>query len=176
MILLTLVLGLGTLALAEDKPAKDVPKADAKKKDAKVPTLKDLAWMAGAWAESEGPSVFTETWHAGQGDAMAGVAHWTISGRTRMFELMSIETTASGLVLNVRHFHKGLVPWPSEVKGPITWPLKSLDGKHAVFEHPTRAWPKRMEYHRKGDVLAGRLSGMENGRPKEIPFTFRLQR
>lgn len=153
-------------AVADEEPA-------AK---AKEPTLKDLAWMVGAWQEAEGPSVFSETWMPAQGEAMAGVAHWTIQGRTRMYELTVIEQTADGIVIHVRHFGAGLVPWASEAKGPITWPLKSLKGQHAVFEHPTRAWPKRLEYKRDADTMQARLTGTEGGKPKVIPIAFRLRR
>ena len=92
-----------------------------------------------------------------------------------MYELMSVEQTKDGLVIHVRHFGTGLVPWKSEANGPVSWPLKSLKGRHAIFEHPTRAWPKRLEYHREGDVMRARLSGVEHGKPKEIPFTLRLR-
>ena len=95
--------------------AEDAPQAGPKKAQAKT-TLADLAFLVGSWTETEGPSVFAETWLPAQGDAMAGVAHWTIQGRTRMYEMMSIEQGAEGLVLHVRHFHRGLVPWPSEAR------------------------------------------------------------
>lgn len=168
-VLMALVLGLAVLVAAEDEPK-------AEPKGAAAPTLADLAWMVGDWADAEGPSIFAETWLPAQGHDMVGVAHWTVGGRTRMYELMSIEQRDDGLVLHVRHFHRGLVPWPSEVKGPVAWPLKSLQGEHAIFEHPTRAWPKRMEYKRSGDALSGRLSGTKDGKPHAIPFSFRVRK
>jgi len=152
---------------ADDDPVKKEKKA--------VPTLKDLAWMTGTWVEAEKTSVLTEIWGEPQGDAMVGHDHWTFGGKTRMLELIAIEQTAQGLVLNVRHFSRGLVPWEAEKDGPLSWPLKSLEGQRVVFEHPTRAWPKRMEYHRQGDVLSGKLSGVENGKPNVIPFRFKRQ-
>jgi hypothetical protein len=151
--------------------AEEEPDKEAKN----VPTLQDLTWLTGTWVEADGRSVLTEVWSAPQGDAMVGHDHWTVGGKTRMLELLAIEQTAQGLVLNLRHFHKGLVPWDAEKNGPLSWPLKSLEGQSVVFEHPTRAWPKRMEYHRKGDVLAGKLSGIENGKPNVIPFHFKRQ-
>ena len=156
-----------TVSFAEEKGAKE---------GKKVPTLKDLAWLTGTWVEASGASVLTEVWSAPQGDAMVGHDHWTVGGKTRMLELLAIEQTEQGLVLRLRHFDKGLVPWKAEKDGPISWPLKSLKGQRVVFEHPTRAWPKRMEYHRKGDVLTGKLSGVENGKPNAIPFRFELRR
>ena len=161
---------LGAAALAED-----APKAVPKKEGAAV-TLKDLAWMVGSWSEASGPSIFSETWMPAQGDAMTGAVHWTIQGKTRMYELTVIEQTPKGLVIHVRHFNPGLVPWAAEAKGPVTWPLKELRGQHVIFEHPTRAWPKRLEYKRDGDVMSGRLSGVENGKPNVLPFTFRLRK
>ena len=166
VILCLVVATLAAGALAEDAP---VPVKDA------APTLADLAWLTGAWSETEGPSVFSEVWGAPLGDAMVAASHWSIGGKTRMYELVVIEQTEAGLVLHVRHFHRGVIPWPSENDGPMSWPLKSLDGQHVVFEHPTRAWPKVMEYRRVGKILEGRLAGAEQGRPKEIPFRFALQ-
>jgi hypothetical protein len=143
-------------------------------KEAKpVPTLKDLAWLEGTWVEAEQGSVFTEIWSGAQGDAMVGHDHWTVGGKTRMYELMAIEQTEEGLALRIRHFGRALVIPKSEQDGPMSWPLLSLEGQKVVFEHPTRAWPKRMEYERKGADLMGRLSGVENGKPNAIPFHFK---
>jgi len=152
--------------------AEEPPVKDAK---AKAPTLQDLAWLTGTWVEADKGSVLTEIWGAPQGDAMVGHDHWTVGGKTRMVELIAIEQEASGLVLKIRHFGHNLAPWPQEKDGPMAWPLKSLKGQSVVFEHPTRAWPKRMEYHRKGEVLTGKLSGVENGKPNAIPFHFKLR-
>lgn len=163
---LFVVVAVVVVGYADEKPAK---------KESKVPTLEDLAWMTGTWVEAEKTSVFTEIWGAPQGDAMVGHDHWTVGGKTRMVELTSIEQTAEGLVLHVRHFGRGMTVPASEKAGPMSWPLKSLEGQRVVFEHPTRAWPRRMEYHRTGDVLKGRLSGVENGKPNVIPFRFKLQ-
>ncbi|MDJ0520481.1 MAG: DUF6265 family protein [Planctomycetota bacterium] len=148
----------------------------AKKEAKKVPTLKDLTWLTGTWRETSGSMVLTEVWNAPQGDAMVGMDHMTVGGKTRMFELLAIEQTEQGLVLNLRHFGKGLRIPDAEKDGPMSWPLKSLEGSKVVFEHPTRAWPKRMEYERQGDVLLGRLSGVENGKPNAIPFRFERQK
>ena len=163
-----------TLACVLPAVAEDAPNADAKKDPATV-TLKDLAWMVGSWSEAEGPSVFSEAWMPAQGDAMVAASHWTIQGKTRMYELNVIEQTPKGLVIHVRHFHRGVVPWEAEATGPVSWPLKSLEGQHVIFEHPTRAWPKRLEYRRSGKTLEGRLTGTENGVAKQIPFSFRLR-
>ena len=92
---------------------------------------------------------------------MVGHDHWTLGGKTKMVEIVMIEMEKSGPVLKIRHFGRNLAPWPQEKDGPLSWPLKSLEGRSVVFEHPTRAWPKRMEYHRKGNALSGKLSGVE---------------
>ena len=157
-----------TVGFADDKPASE--------KEKKVPTLEDFAWLTGTWVEDHKGSVLTEVWGAPQGDAMVGHDRWTIRGKTRMYELIAIEQTKEGIVLRLRHFSKGLVPWKAERDGPVSWPLKSVTQNSAVFEHPTRAWPKRMAYHRKGDVLIGKLSGVENGKPNAIPFRFELRK
>jgi hypothetical protein len=137
--------------------------------------IEALAWLTGTWVEVDDTSVFTEVWGPPQGDAMIGHDHWTVGGVTRMVELIAVERAATGLVMRLRHFGRGLVPSPAEKDGPMEFPLKSLEGTKVVFEHPTRAWPRSMTYERKGDELIGSLAGVENGKPSEIPFHFKLR-
>ena len=170
MTALILAAGLVGGAFVVTSQAEDEPVG---KEAQPVPTLKDLAWLEGTWEEAQQGSVFTEVWSAALGDAMIGHDHWTVGGKTRMYELMAIEQSEEGLVLRIRHFGTGLVIPKSELDAPMSWPLSSLEGQKVVFEHPTRAWPKRMEYEREGDVLTGKLSGIENGKPNAIPFRFK---
>jgi len=124
-------------------------------------TLKDLEWMSGRWVCRQGDDQLEETWAPPLGDTALGMFRWVREGKTWMYEMMTIEPEAGGLVFRLRHFGRQLKPW--EKDGPLTYPLKSLTGTEAVFEHPTESDPKRFIYRRQGDRLFVRLEAEDVG-------------
>lgn len=81
----------------------------------------------------------------------------TEDGHARLYELFVIERDGDGLALRVRHFDRALVPWEGERDGPMAFTLLRAEDSHAVFEDPTRAFPRRIVYTREGDRLSVRL-------------------
>ena len=68
----------------------------------------DLGWIAGAWQGKLGVASIDEVWTAPLDGNMTGMFRMMRSGRVGMYELMSIEDSANGPVLRLRHFNAKL--------------------------------------------------------------------
>ena len=121
-------------------------------------TLRDLAFMVGAWEAEEDGESMREVWDPARGDVMVG--HFSIvqEGRAVLYELIAIEQAEDGPVMRLRHFGRGLTPWASEAAGPMTLPLVEAEGTRAVFEDPERDFPRQIIYAIDGDELKVELS------------------
>jgi hypothetical protein len=134
-----------------------------------------LAWMAGTWRMEDEGSLWEDHWSAPRGDSIVGISRWIRQGKAALYELFVIEEAAGTLHLRMRHFNRGLEPWKSEAKGPLSWPLKSAAKNEVIFEEASRDFPKRMVYRRpEKDVLVVRLEGISGG--KEAAQEFRFKR
>jgi hypothetical protein len=141
--------------------------AEEKKTSARIA---DLSWLEGAWRHAAGDDSFDECWTGAAGGTMAAVSRDVTQGRTSMYELSTIETTETGLVLRIRHFGEGLAPWKSEAAGPGSWPLAKCEGQEAVFEDPARDFPRTIVYRRDKDVLKATLDGKRGDKPMHMEF------
>jgi hypothetical protein len=135
--------------------------------------LRDVAFIAGRWGGQMGGGATQEWWSAPEGDGMLGMFRYVKDGKAVFYELMTIDQTAEGPVLRLRHFGPGLVAW-EEKDGATSWPLVELTANRAVFEVPDGR--KRLTYHRASErAMTITLEEMENGAWKSQPFTFTLE-
>jgi hypothetical protein len=136
----------------------------------------DLEWLVGRWASGDGDEGFEEAWIPAGGGTLAAVSRMVHGGKTGMYELSAVEPDADGLVLRIRHFSPGLVPWKSEAEAAPAWRLVRSGPREAVFEDPARAFPRRIAYRREAggeggpDVLVARLEGEQGGKPRVTEF------
>jgi hypothetical protein len=132
--------------------------------------LRDVAFIAGRWGGEMDGGKTQEWWSGPEGDGMLGMFRYVKDGRGVFYELMSIDQTAEGPVLRLRHFGPGLVAW-EEKDGATSWPLVELAANRAVFE--VRDGRKRLTYHRASEgAMTITLEELENGAWKSQPFTF----
>ena len=160
-LVLVLLLSLGVALDAEEPPASK-------------PKVADLAWLAGSWLSSEGGTRWEEHWLPPAGDSLAAVTRMVKGDKTGLYELSVIEQEADGIHLRLRHFHRSLVPWASEAKGPLHWKLKTHKDRKATFENPEQDFPRRIVYHRVEDnLLQVTLEGQQGGTPRAMRFDLR---
>ncbi|MCW5777561.1 MAG: hypothetical protein KIS87_14085 [Phycisphaeraceae bacterium] len=119
--------------------------------------LADFTWLTGEWRAETERGTIVETWGRPMGDALLGMMQITESNHARLYELFVIERDVDDLVLRVRHFNRGLVPWEAERDGPMAFPLLRAEDNHAIFEDAARDFPRRIVYVRRGDRLEFRL-------------------
>lgn len=117
-----------------------------------------LAWMSGRWMMKQGDQEIEELWAGPLGGTLTGVFRWSRAGKVTLYELITIEEDNDGrLVLRLRHFNRGLVPWKSETEKPMTYILKQVDRRKALFEDQRGAESGQIEYERDGDTLHVRV-------------------
>lgn len=68
------------------------------------PKVADLAWISGHWEGSLGSSAIHEVWTAPREGNMAGVFRMMRGGKVGLYELLTLEDTANGPLMRLRHF------------------------------------------------------------------------
>lgn len=129
-------------------------------------TVADLAWMAGAWTQTEGAVTTRETWLAPLDGAMGGVGQTSRAGRPARFEFMSITTEPAGPTFTAR----------LEGQTPTPFVLKPGGKDEAVFENIAHDFPQRVIYRRCGEDLCGRIEGTVKGEPRSVDWRYRRER
>lgn len=124
-ILISLFLAFAAGALAQSKPAADVK-------------LEDLAFICGHNRGELDGAIIDEHWSEVGGDTMIGMFRQIKNGKAQMYEFLTIEQTATGPVLRLRHFDPGLVGWEEKAQA-YSYPLASWKPNEAIFERPDKA-------------------------------------
>ena len=95
--------------------------------------LEDLSFICGHnRGELEG-AIIDEHWSEVGGDTMIGMFRQIKNGKAQMYEFLTIEQTANGPVLRLKHFDPGLVGWEEKAQAS-SYPLVRWKPNEAVFE------------------------------------------
>ena len=117
--------------------------------------LAQLAFMAGSWVGGEQGVITEEHWTAPGGGLMLGIHRDVFPNGRSFFEVLRIEESDGAVVYLASP--KGRCP-------PTAFPLKSADGRRAVFENLEHDWPTRIAYELLPD---GRLEARVEGPHKD---------
>jgi hypothetical protein len=137
-------------------------------------TADDLAFLAGTWrGEAEG-MVFEETWLPPVAGNLTGVFRLVTGGGVELVEIMTLTDGAEGMTYRLRHFDTALVPWASEVDGPMrSSGVTAVDGDSVRLEFEDDSGLDAITYDREGETMTARvLFPASSGRePFELVFT-----
>lgn len=141
--------------------------------DATAPTADDLAFLAGSWrGEAEGMT-FEETWLPPAAGNLTGVFRLVTGDSVELVEIMTLTEEGGGMTYRLRHFDTALVPWKSEVNGPMeSTGVTVIDRDSVRFEFDDASGVDAITYDREGDTLTARVLFPEgSGRePFELVF------
>lgn len=98
--------------------------------DEEPTTLKDIAFLEGAWRGGD-DFVFEEIWSEPGGGVMTGMARGHQSGELRVLEYIIVTETHSGLEMRFKHFNADYSTW--EENGPVTLQLTNADPNDVTF-------------------------------------------
>lgn len=131
---------------------------------AQPPQVDQLAWMAGCWSLSAGPTTIEEQWSRPAGGAMLGMSRILKNGRMVFHEFMRIEEKDGALVFTPR-IGSG---------APVTFRAAAANFGDVTFENPAHDFPQRVIYRRQPDGgLHGMIDGVEKGKPRAEQFPYR---
>ena len=128
-----------------------------------VPTVKDVAWIAGCWGVDRNGRHVSEQWMPPDGGTMMGVSRTVAGGKTTEWEFLIIREGAKGLEY---------VAKPSG-QAEATFTAATASARVVVFENPAHDFPKRVVYKRDGDTLTAAIEGPMNGQNRRIEFPYK---
>lgn len=99
--------------------------------------LDDLSFICGHNRGELNGTIIDEHWSEVGGDTMIGMFRQIKNGKAQMYEFLTIEQTASGPVLRLRHFDPGLIGWEEKAQASA-YPLVNWRPTEAAFERPDR--------------------------------------
>lgn len=141
--------------------------------DASQAAVEDLGFIVGAWRGEAQGMVIEEVWLPATQGNMACVFRMSDDTHVSLLELGSITDTEEGAVFYLRHFDSALVPWATEVDGPLEARVELIDEDSLRFNvtDPSRG-VEAITYDVEGDTLtANVIFGAERD-----PFTLVFQR
>lgn len=125
------VLSGGTMVSAQNA-------GNEREKPAAQVKLEDLSFICGHnRGELEG-AIIDEHWSEVGGDTMIGMFRQIKNGKAQMYEFLTIEQTANGPVLRLKHFDPGLVGWEEKAQAS-SYALVRWKPNEAVFERNDKA-------------------------------------
>ncbi len=102
--------------------------------------LRDLAFMSGCWSMYDKEHYSEEWWSAPAGKCMSGAFRIVKpDGSVALYEMLSISAEPDGVVMRLRHFDSGMMPWKSEAEGPIVLKLETLEQTRGIFRPNSEA-------------------------------------
>jgi hypothetical protein len=137
-------------------------------------TLKDAAWLEGAWLGEGLGGEAEEVWSGARGGAMVGhfrsVSSPADGSVVRFYELMTIVESNGSLVLRLKHFNPDLSGW-EEKDRTVDFPLVALgsEGDQALYF-------AGLTYRRHGDGIVAWVAIQGRDGVREEGFTFRRRR
>jgi Domain of unknown function (DUF6265) len=102
------------------------------------PLVQDLAFLVGRWRGGVAGGLFDEEWSSPSADSLMGMFRYMENGKVEFYEFMTIEATAAGPVLRLRHFDPGLVAWEDK-SAALSFPVASFAENQVVFATPDKS-------------------------------------
>lgn len=122
----------------------------------------DFGWMSGYWLDCDNGREVSEVWSDPRNGMVVGVNVTTRNGRTgfEYARIVPVEGTIS------------YVAQPDGAPPTVFAQVESGD-RRAVFLNPDEDdYPRRIIYHRTGDVLRARIEGVIDGRERNADWRF----
>lgn len=132
-----------------------------------LPSISDLAWIAGTWAATTGTTTVEEHWTTVASNGLLGMGRTLSGNRMVSFEFLRIIAREDGIFY---------IAQPSG-RSPTEFKLTKADSTMVVFENPDHDFPKRVVYTRQGEDAMTAWVDSGDGSNDARSFTYgRVQR
>lgn len=95
-------------------------------------TIKDLAWLTGAWLGEGLGGVSEEMWSAPANGRMMGNYRLEINGKPVFYEFMLMVEMEGTLLLRIKHFNPDMTGWEEKDKS-VDFKFVKKDGNRVYF-------------------------------------------
>ncbi len=130
-----------------------------------LPTMDDLAWIAGCWEGGGIGAAYQEHWMGPDGQSMIGMSRTVSEDSTVAFEFLRIHQELDGSI-----YYTSI---PSGQK-QASFKLVKYDKGHVVFENSNHDFPQRIVYKLgKDGELVATIEGTSKGALKQVDFPMR---
>ena len=113
-------------------------------------------WLAGCWAEQQGPNWTEECWSGPRGGIMLGVGRNGRGEQVKHWEAMQIEQGGDGTLTFYAQPNGGT---------RVAFPMASTGEGEITFINPTHDYPQRVRYWRVGMDLNAEISLADGSKP-----------
>lgn len=168
----TLVLGVLLLILLSLTQAPLSAKNATKNASALRADLRKFSFLTGTWRASDAKETTEEIWGAVQGDSIVGHCQSVSSGKSTLYELMVILKSGDNVVMRIKHFKEGFVPWTEEAEAG-DFKLIKLNENEMIFQNE-KPEQVTVSYKRNGAQLEASVKVLKNGKSNNFPFTYKL--
>ncbi len=137
-------------------------------------SLSSFNFFGGKWIGELDGGFTEETWSDPLGDNLIGTFRFVKETKALFYEFMTIEQTASGPILSIKHFGTGLIGWEEKDKA-IRFALTDLGSKMAVFS-ALEEDSKLIFRLNDPDSLTITLEKTKDGKVQSQPFEFKKKK
>ena len=128
---------------------------------APVPTISDLAWIAGCWEGGGGDTVLQEQWMNPNGKTMLGMSRTVRNDTTKVYEFLRIHQEVDGIYYTSN---------PSG-QAEASFKLVKFESQKVVFENPDHDFPQKITYELdKNGNLTATISGQYKEAYQKVEF------
>ena len=133
-------------------------------------SVKDLAFLAGAWQGENGTDLFEEHWMLEVQNNMTGMFRWLKDGEIFVYEIMALVEREGNIHLLLRHFNKDFVGW-EEKEESLIFILSELTDTKALFIKSNKPEDGWLMYERVDDKTL-KFTDLESDGSVSFELTF----
>lgn len=134
--------------------------------------LEDLSFLTGKWRVSKDGETTEEIWGGVQGDSIVGHCHSVQNSKSTLYELIAVLKVGNELVMRIKHFKSGFVPWDEKAE-PGDLNLIKVAKNEATFKNQSKD-TVTIQYKRTDDKLTADVTVLRNGQSKRFSSAYQL--
>lgn len=134
--------------------------------------LSSFSFLSGTWRATDAKETTEEIWGAVQGDSIVAHCQSVSSGKSTLYELIVIVKSADSVLMRIKHFKEGFVPWEEKDEAG-DFKLIKLKANEATFQNE-KPEQVTVSYKRNGAQLEANVKVLKNGKSSSYPFTYKL--